>query len=75
MFYESFRACPSTRNLGGKVLLPPSALAKLSNLNLSYPMIFEVSFGSNKTHAGVLEFVAEEGRIYLPNWVLIYLFR
>jgi hypothetical protein len=23
------------------------------------------------THAGVLEFVAEEGRIYLPYWVSI----
>jgi len=21
------------------------------------------------THAGVLEFVAEEGKVYLPNWV------
>lgn len=26
---------------------------------------------SRETHAGVLEFVADEGRIYLPYWVSI----
>ena len=56
---------------GGKVIMPPSALQKLAQLNITYPMLFKLS---NETmglysHCGVLEFVAEEGRIYVPHWV------
>ncbi|KAL5038899.1 ubiquitin fusion degradation protein [Batrachochytrium dendrobatidis] len=59
-------------NYGGKVFMPPSALAKLSSLHIEYPMIFEIKNNSlpNKTHAGVLEFIAEEGRVYIPNWMM-----
>ena len=58
-------------NYGGKVFLPPSALEKLTRLHIAYPMVFELINGqaSKMTHAGVLEFIAEEGRIYLPQWV------
>jgi ubiquitin fusion degradation protein 1 len=57
---------------GGKVILPPSALQKLSNLNIEYPMLFRLnnSKQNTKTHAGVLEFIAEEGRVYLPKWMM-----
>ncbi|KAG5457789.1 MAG: ubiquitin fusion degradation protein UFD1-domain-containing protein, partial [Olpidium bornovanus] len=36
-----------------------------------YPMLFQITneANGNKTGAGVLEFIAEEGRVYLPNWV------
>lgn len=56
---------------GGKVIMPPSALDKLTRLHITYPMLFELSNGkkSRTTHAGVLEFIAEEGKIYLPYWV------
>ncbi|KAG4302443.1 hypothetical protein PCANB_001262 [Pneumocystis canis] len=59
-------------NFGGKVILPPSALDKLSRLNISYPMLFELKNTEKEriTHAGVLEFIAEEGRIYLPLWMM-----
>ena len=58
-------------NHGGKVLLPPSALDKLTRLHITYPMLFELINGAQgkMTHAGVLEFIAEEGKIYLPFWV------
>lgn len=58
-------------NHGGKVFLPASALEKLTRLHISYPMLFELINGrkDKKTHAGVLEFIAEEGKIYLPYWV------
>lgn len=61
-------------NFGGKVIMPPSALEKLTRLHITYPMLFELINGQvNKwTHAGVLEFVAEEGKIYLPFWVCQY---
>lgn len=62
-------------------MLPPSALEKLTRLHIAYPMVFElhaqvqkevdgvVQQVKTKTHAGVLEFIAEEGRVYLPEWV------
>jgi ubiquitin fusion degradation protein 1 len=58
-------------NHGGKVIMPPSALDKLTRLHITYPMLFELINGAKDTmtHAGVLEFIAEEGKIYLPYWV------
>ena len=58
-------------NYGGKIIMPPSALEKLTRLHITYPMLFELINGQveTHTHAGVLEFVAEEGKVYLPHWV------
>ena len=58
-------------NHGGKVIMPPSALDKLTRLHVTYPMLFELHNGAKQrmSHAGVLEFIAEEGKIYLPFWV------
>ncbi|KAK2169146.1 hypothetical protein LSH36_12g20023 [Paralvinella palmiformis] len=57
---------------GGKIIMPPSALDQLTRLNIQYPMLFKLSNKKLKrdTHCGVLEFVAEEGRIYLPYWMM-----
>jgi ubiquitin fusion degradation protein 1 len=57
-------------NWGGKIIMPPSALEKLTRLEIAYPMLFELINGRQQkvTHAGVLEFIAEEGRVYLPYW-------
>ncbi|KAI9277237.1 ubiquitin fusion degradation protein UFD1-domain-containing protein [Phascolomyces articulosus] len=59
-------------NYGGKIILPQSALEKLSQLNISYPMLFRLNNASKgkSSHAGVLEFVAEEGRAYFPQWMM-----
>lgn len=59
-------------NHGGKVFLPASALEKLTRLHIAYPMLFELINGraDKLTHAGVLEFTAEEGKIYLPFWLM-----
>lgn len=59
-------------NHGGKVFLPASALDKLTTLHITYPMLFELINGAKgkRTHSGVLEFVAEEGRCYLPYWLM-----
>jgi len=59
-------------NHGGKMFLPASALEKLTQLHITYPMLFELINGakSKSTHAGVLEFTAEEGRCYLPYWIM-----
>ncbi|CUM63655.1 uncharacterized protein PRCAT00001238001 [Priceomyces carsonii] len=59
-------------NYGGKIFLPSSALNKLTMLHIRYPMLFELTSEATDitTHSGVLEFVAEEGRAYLPQWMM-----
>mmetsp|Transcript_32122 Transcript_32122/g.44536 ORF Transcript_32122/g.44536 Transcript_32122/m.44536 type:complete len:327 (+) Transcript_32122:294-1274(+) len=56
---------------GDKVILPPSALDRLASLNIDYPMMFEIfnDEDGRKSHCGVLEFVAEEGVMYMPHWM------
>ncbi|XP_076453007.1 ubiquitin recognition factor in ER-associated degradation protein 1-like [Babylonia areolata] len=57
---------------GGKIIMPPSALDQLTRLNIQYPMLFKLTNKqtNRETHCGVLEFVADEGRIYIPYWML-----
>eukprot|EP00092_Neocalanus_flemingeri_P107391 GFUD01137836.1.p1 GENE.GFUD01137836.1~~GFUD01137836.1.p1 ORF type:complete len:305 (+),score=106.50 GFUD01137836.1:53-967(+) len=57
---------------GGKIIMPPSALDQLTRLNIVYPMLFKLSNKKNKRtiHCGVLEFVADEGKIYIPYWMM-----
>ncbi|ODV61750.1 polyubiquitin-binding protein UFD1 [Ascoidea rubescens DSM 1968] len=62
-------------NYGGKIFLPSSALDKLTRLKIRYPMLFELhnEETNSKTHSGVLEFTAEEGRVYIPYWMMLTL--
>ncbi|XP_030372108.1 ubiquitin fusion degradation protein 1 homolog [Scaptodrosophila lebanonensis] len=57
---------------GGKIIMPPSALDALTRLNVEYPMLFKLTNNkkSRASHAGVLEFVADEGKCYLPYWMM-----
>ncbi|KAM7540235.1 hypothetical protein Aperf_G00000028345 [Anoplocephala perfoliata] len=57
---------------GGKILLPQSALEHLTRMNTSNIMTFKLTnMAANKTlHCGVLEFVADEGNIHVPYWML-----
>jgi ubiquitin fusion degradation protein 1 len=52
--------------------MPPSALDQLTRLNIEYPMLFKINNrkGSRITHAGVLEFIADEGKVYIPYWMM-----
>lgn len=56
---------------GNKVLLPPSALHQLSQMNIQYPMMFRIEkVGGRRntkvSHCSVLEFTAPEGKVFLP---------
>jgi ubiquitin fusion degradation protein 1 len=54
---------------GDKILLPSSALESLARMEVEWPLLFEIkneTMGNKKTHCGVLEFAAEEGRCYVP---------
>ncbi|CAG5124694.1 unnamed protein product [Candidula unifasciata] len=57
---------------GGKIIMPPSALDQLTRLNIQYPMLFKLTNkkSNRETHCGVLEFVADEGRIFIPYWMM-----
>ncbi|OIW08638.1 hypothetical protein TanjilG_03314 [Lupinus angustifolius] len=57
---------------GDKIIMPPSALDRLASLEIEYPMLFELRNPSADriTHCGVLEFTADEGCIYMPNWMM-----
>ncbi|XP_024387524.1 uncharacterized protein [Physcomitrium patens] len=70
-YSASFIDKPHLEN-GDKVVMPPSALDRLASLRIDYPMLFEVHNPSTlrTSHCGVLEFVAEEGMIYMPYWMM-----
>ncbi|CAK9867207.1 unnamed protein product [Sphagnum jensenii] len=70
-YSASFIDKPHLEN-GDKVVMPPSALDRLASLRIDYPMLFEVHNPSTSrtSHCGVLEFVAEEGMIYMPYWMM-----
>ncbi|KAK1939664.1 putative ubiquitin fusion degradation protein [Babesia divergens] len=57
---------------GNKISMPPSALNELASRNISWPMMFELRNESKgrTTHAGVLEFVSEEGMCHIPYWMM-----
>ncbi|KAM5351969.1 hypothetical protein ACJ41O_004692 [Fusarium nematophilum] len=59
-------------NYGSKIILPPSALDKVSKLHVQWPLLMELINGEKgkHSHAGVLEFIAEEGRAYIPQWMM-----
>ncbi|XP_045826618.1 ubiquitin recognition factor in ER-associated degradation protein 1-like [Trifolium pratense] len=62
---------PNLEN-GDKIIMPSSALDSLVRLEIEYPMLFELNNPSAErtTHCGVLEFTADEGIAYLPNWMM-----
>jgi len=78
------KVCPALRTAHGfythrlpppptPVIMPPSALAHLTSLDLQSPWKFKLRNPANpaaSTHAGVLEFIAQEGVVHLPYWMM-----
>ncbi|XP_041017237.1 ubiquitin fusion degradation protein 1 homolog [Juglans microcarpa x Juglans regia] len=52
--------------------MAPSALDRLASLHIDYPMLIELRNDAAEriSHYGVLEFIAEEGMIYMPYWMM-----
>ncbi|KAL1528417.1 hypothetical protein AB1Y20_009766 [Prymnesium parvum] len=64
---------PAVLEYSDKIILPPSCLEKLAHLEITYPMIFEIvnpNYVQRRLHCGVLEFIAQEGMVYLPYWMM-----
>ncbi|XP_049851639.1 uncharacterized protein LOC126326534 [Schistocerca gregaria] len=57
---------------GNKVILPPSVLERVAKIEASYPLTFEIRSEANdvRLHCGPIEWVAEEGRIYIPDGMM-----
>ncbi|XP_011628022.1 ubiquitin fusion degradation protein 1 homolog isoform X1 [Amborella trichopoda] len=70
-YSSSFIDKPELEN-GDNVIMPPSALDHLASIHTDNPMVFELYNPATqcKTHCGVLEFVAEEGTLYMPYWMM-----
>ncbi|KAB5520339.1 hypothetical protein DKX38_024658 [Salix brachista] len=83
-FEQSYRCYPVSfidkahLERGDKIIMPPSALDRLvmvfaaATLHIDYPMLFELHnpYAGRTSHCGVLEFIADEGMIYLPYWMM-----
>ncbi|XP_057956698.1 uncharacterized protein LOC131149919 [Malania oleifera] len=77
-FEQNYRCYPGSfiekpqLEKGDKVILPPSALDRLASLHVDYPMLFEINnlSAGRVSHCGVLEFIADEGLMYLPYWMM-----
>lgn len=77
-FEQTYRCYPASfiekpqLESGDKIIMPPSALDRLASLHIDYPMLFELRNESAErvSHCGVLEFIAEEGMIYMPYWMM-----
>lgn len=77
-FEASYRCYPvsfldkAEAERGDKIFLPPSALDRLAQLHVDYPMLFQVENrrDGRTTHCGVLEFIADEGLVYMPYWMM-----
>ncbi|KAL6651246.1 hypothetical protein ACP70R_010171 [Stipagrostis hirtigluma subsp. patula] len=77
-FEQTYRCYPASffdkphLESGDKVIMPPSALDRLASLHIEYPMLFELHNDATQriSHCGVLEFVAEEGMVIMPYWMM-----
>ena len=79
LFIEVYQAFPASImgrediDLSNSIILPPSALQKISSLknfgDNKNPVLFQIlNIDLNiKTHCGVIEFTAQEGLCYLPS--------
>ncbi|XP_004968700.1 ubiquitin fusion degradation protein 1 homolog [Setaria italica] len=79
-FEQTYRCYPASYSNnphledGDKVILPASALHRLTLLRIDYPMQFELRSTAAEpqrtSHCGVLEFVAAEGSVIMPCWMM-----
>ncbi|CAK9166528.1 unnamed protein product [Ilex paraguariensis] len=72
--YRCYSLPPEKSHLesGNKILMPPSALNRLVALEIDYPMLFEIQNPNTGrvSYCGVHEFIAEEGLIFMPEWMM-----
>ncbi|CAM8937881.1 unnamed protein product [Rhodiola kirilowii] len=77
MSFEQSYTCSSVSTInrpqlenGDKIIMPASALYHLALMQIDYPMLFELRNMDRVSHCGVLEFVADEGMVHMPQWMM-----
>ncbi|KAL9168060.1 hypothetical protein ABFS82_05G136400 [Erythranthe guttata] len=78
LFQEVLRCFPIKRyknshlETGDKIILPPSSFSLILYNRIQYPQVFKLqSYKTNAiSYSGVMEFDAEEGNVYLPEWTM-----
>lgn len=72
MDFKTLRAFSPKENkmIGDKVILPCSILDILLDLDVQYPMTFEIISKYYKTHCSVIEFTSDEGTCFIPHWIM-----
>jgi ubiquitin fusion degradation protein 1 len=80
MNFKSLKAFPMKQNQDGcngdkisngdKIILPSSILHTLVELDIQFPMTFEIVSKHYKTHCGVIEFTSDEGTCFIPEWIM-----
>jgi hypothetical protein len=68
---SSLREAASRLTRSSPRLMPTPGACRAASMHVEYPMLFKAESTSSGrfTHCGVLEFVAEEGVVYMPHWV------
>ncbi|KAJ4847234.1 hypothetical protein Tsubulata_035617, partial [Turnera subulata] len=66
------KAVQSHLEQGDQIIMAPSALDRLLRTGVDHPMLFEIRNEANGrvSHCGVYEFTAEEGYVFLPDWLM-----
>lgn len=65
--------CANVEAYGNRIVLPATALMEIYHRHHLYPFLFKLTSrkGEKKeTHCGVMQFDAEEGQVYLPEWLM-----
>jgi ubiquitin fusion degradation protein 1 len=71
MDFKSLKAFPiKNGDNGDKINLPSSILHTLVESEIQFPIIFEIVSKHYKTHCGVIEFTADEGTCFIPEWIM-----
>jgi ubiquitin fusion degradation protein 1 len=55
---------------GDKIILPSTILDTIIELDIQFPITFEIISKHYKTHCGVIEFTSDEGTCFIPEWIM-----
>ncbi|RXH99558.1 hypothetical protein DVH24_021360 [Malus domestica] len=71
-FEQTYRCYPASFIEKPQIESGDKSKSPTSSLHIDYPMLFELRNESAErvSHCGVLEFIAEEGMIYMPYWMM-----
>jgi ubiquitin fusion degradation protein 1 len=55
---------------GGKIICPPQVLNAITKSEVVYPILFKISSNTKTLYCGPVDWTAEPGRVYVPDWMM-----